>query len=460
MFTRKLTTILIMAALVTGCGDSDQLVLSMEEALGLQVQVLHASADAPAVNVLVDGTPLLTDVDFKDASPFIDLSPGEYDFDVEAIIPGGNAIVIDLPPTSLDANMQYSIVAIGRTADLLSNGAEPLRALVVANEKSPVGAGNVRAQVLHASPDAPEVDVYVTAPDADLTAEAPLGTFAFGEDLGPVEIPAATYQVRVTLAGDPAAIAFDSGAISLPADANLLIAAVNNTTTGSSPISLLVLDGVNSAVEILDIAAPANVRVVHASPDAPAVDVIVNDDFDSPLVPGLKYPDSTPYVAPPAGDYNIKVVDSATQGLIALDLDVTLQAGVQNTVLATDFLSNIQELILTDNNRRVATESKVRIVHASPSAGEVDIYVAAPGTDITTIDPAFTDVPFQAETGYVSLVPGSYEVSVTPPDDPQTVAIYAAVTVDAGGIYTAIARDPLPGDTELGLILLDDFVAL
>ena len=460
MFTRKLAATVVIAGLIAGCGDSNQLVESIERELGLQIQVLHASADAPAVNVLVDGAPLLTDVDFKDASPFLDLLPGEYDIDVEAIIPGGNAVVIDLPPTSLDANTQYSVLAVGRTADLLNNGPEPLRALVLANEISPVGAGNVRAQVVHASPDAPEVDVFVTAPDADLTAEAPLGSFAFGEDLGPVEVPAATYQVRVTLAGDPSAIVFDSGEIALPADANLLIAAVNNTTTGSSPISLLVLDGVNPTVEILDVATPASIRVVHASPDAPAVDVIVNDDFANPLVPGLEFPDFTPYVEPAPGDYNVKVVDSATQGLIALDLDLTLPAGVRNTVLATNFLASIEELILTDNNRRVATESKVRIVHASPSAGVVDIYVAAPGTDITGIEPAFADVPFQAETGYVGLSPGSYEISVTPADDPQTIAIFAPVTVDGAGVYTAIARDPLPGEAELGLILLDDFVVL
>lgn len=457
MFLRNTAAIFILAVSLAGCGDSNQLVESIEQNLGLEIQVLHASADAPKVNVLVDGEAILTEVDFKDASPFLELSPGEYDVDVEAIIPDGNAVVIDLPPTSLEANTQYSVLAIGRTTDLLNNGPEPLRALIIANEKSPVAAASVRAQVVHASPDAPEVDVYVTTPGADLSAEAPLGTFSFGENLGPVEVPAATYQIRVTIAGDPDAVAFDSGEIPLPADANLLIAAVNNTTTGESPISLLVLDGVNPAAEILDAATPANVRVVHASPDAPAVDIVVEDDFDNPLVPGLEFPDFTPYVAPVAGDYNIKVVDSATQGLIALNLDVTLAAGAENTVIATNFLANIEELILTDDNRRVATESKVRIVHGSPSAGDVDIYVAAPGTDISTIDPAFSNVPFQAETGYVSLTPGSYEVSVTPASDPQTVAIFAPVTVEASGIYTAIARDPLPGDTDLGLILLDDF---
>ena len=62
---------------------------------------------------------------------------------------------------------------------------------------------------------APEVDVYATAPGADLAASMPVGTFEFKGDLGPVEVPAGDYQVLVTEAGDAAAIVFDSGTVSL-----------------------------------------------------------------------------------------------------------------------------------------------------------------------------------------------------------------------------------------------------
>ena len=412
------------------------------------VQILHASPDAPPVNITV-ATTVIPDVDYKTGTGILTLPTNTYPVTVEGILPDGStAAVIGPVNLTFQPGTRYSILAVGAVADIAP--------LVLEQPDSDVPAGSVRLRVVHAAPLAPAVAVYATAPGADLTATAPVGTFEFGEDLGPIDVPAGDYQIRVTEAMDPTAVVYDAGTIALADGANLLVSAVENTTTGPSPISLVVQDGTGSA-ELLDVATPADVRVVHASPDAPNVDVVVDNNFANPLVSDLAFPDFTPFVSVPAADYNIKVVDTATQTVTAINVDLSLEAGISYDVLAVDTLANIGEFLAIDDRRRIATESKVRIIHASPAAGPVDIYVTAPGTDLMTVEPTLRSVPFPANTGFLSLTPGDYEVTVTGEGSKMPAIGPAAITVDAGGVYTAIARDAEGGGAPLDLILADDF---
>lgn len=453
MLNRLFTSALALSLIgLAGCDvfDDDDDTVIVETA---SFRVLHASPDAPDVNVLVDGAALVEGAPFKAGTGFNVVAAGTYSVQVDGIVPGGTATVIGPADLTFDANTETTIIAAGNLVDIAP--------LVVTNPRTAVPNGEVRATVVHASPAAPPVDVYVTEPGADLAASAPLGTFSFGETLGPAEVPAGDYQVRVTLENDPATVVYDSGTLTLPDGLDVLIAAVDNTTTGAAPISLVALDDAGAS-EILDVDTPAALRVIHNSPDAPAVDVVVDDNFAQPLIEDLEFPNVAPnptdFVAVPAGDYNVKVTVANDPGVIAIDADLSLDAGVEYSVYAVDFLADIDAQVLVDDRRPVATEAKVRILHGSPSAGDVDIYVTAPGTDITTVDPTFAAVPFRAETGYVGLAGGTYTVTVTPAGDDSVAAIGPLdITIADGGVYTAVARDPLPGQTDLGLILLDDF---
>jgi hypothetical protein len=431
---------------LAGCDDDDDVFAPQSATL----RVVHASPDAPPVNVLVDGATTLANVDYKEGSGFIPLDAGTYDIAVEAITPAGNAVVIDLADTSIAGNTDYSVLAIGKVAG------GSLRALVLSSPTQSIPAGQVRARVVHASPDAPQVDIFVTAPGDSLAGATPLATLAFGEDAGPVTVPGGDYRVRIATPGPGGTVVFDSGTVALPAGADLLIAAVNNTATGSSPVSLVVNTGVGQS-EILDAGTPADLRVGHLSADAPAVDVIANDDFATPAVNALTFPTVTGYLELAPGAYNFKVVDDATQSLTVIEIDPTLVVGTRYSVLAVNDLANIEPLVLTDDLRSIATEAKVRIVHASPTAGPVDIYVTAPGTDITTVSPALSNVPFKAETGFIPLAPGSYDIKVTPTGSPGVVAIAVDALALAGGdVLTAIARDNAGGGAPLGLVVIDE----
>jgi hypothetical protein len=424
---------------LTGCSDSDS------DSSKSDLRVIHGSFDAPNVNVYVDDNAVLEDVPYQVGSGFLQVATGTRTVRVDGILPGGEDTVIG--PVNLDfmENEQTTVIALNEVANI-----EPL---VIVNPMESVPEGQVRVQVAHAAVGVPTVDVYVTAPDAPL--ETPLGTFDFKGLLGPVEVPSATYQIRITPAGNPGIVVFDSGPVLLSEGGNLLIAALNNTGPGMAPVSLLVDDG-GGSFEILDVDTPAAVRVIHNSPDAPPVDIIVNDDFAAPLVEGLPFPEFTTYLEVPADTYNLKVTPENDSETVVLDFDATVDPSGEYSVLAINFLAEIEEWILLDDNRSIATEVKVRIVHGSPSAGNVDIYVTPEGADIADYDPSFTNVPFRAQTGYVSLLDGIYDVTVVPTGTLTPAIGPLTLDLKKGEVYTVIARDAAGGGGPLGVILIDD----
>jgi hypothetical protein len=455
--------------LFAGCDSDDPNFVEVsppppEPLADARLQVLHASPDAPAVNVFVDGEEALTAVDYKTGSGALAVSRGTYNVRVEAIIPGGNADVVDAD-LQLLGGVIYTVAAIGSVAD------ETFAPLIISQVDNPVTPGSARVFVLHGAEGAPEVDVYVTGPDTELVPGlAPLGTFAYTETLGPVEVAAGDYRIRVTGAGDPEQVViYDSGSLPLADGDDLTIAAVTNTLVGAEataaspaqPISLVALNGAGS-LEILTADTPTQLQAVHASPDAGLVDIVV----DGGVAASIDFTEATGYLQVPAGTYNIAVnpAGSAMSAIGPVDLD--LAPGIRHDVVAVGNAVDmtIEPLILTDDPRRVATEAKVRIVHgaSNPAAALVDIYVTAVGAGIADVDPTLPNIAYKANTGFLGLPAGvDYDVTVTVAGT-KDIAIGPATlpVLDAGGIYTAIARDPnplVPGDG-FGVILLDDFL--
>lgn len=443
------TLLLIAAALMLGACSSDNDTVAIAPpppAAQFKLQVLHASVDAPTVNVFVDTDQVLSNVDYKTGSAALVLDEGQYSVRVEGILPGATADVIG--PVDLDfaGDEIYTVAAVNNVA--------AIEAVVISQPDVAVAAGSARLFVLHGAVAAPQVDVFVTAPGADLTASAPVGTFSFKETIGPAEVTAGDYQIRVTLAGDATTVVYDSGTITLNDGDDLTVTAVENTAGGAAPISLVALTGAGSA-EFLDAATPAALQVVHASADAPAVDVLADGNV---IVPSLTYPIATGFLSVPAATYSVSVTVAGNPGAIAIGpVDLELLAGSRTSVLAVDELAAIDALILTDDARRVSTNAQVRIVHAAPAAGAVDIYVTAVGADINAAEPTLENVAFKANTGYLALAAGDYDVTVTPTGSKTAAIGPASVSISDGGVYTAIARNPLPGAMALGLILSDDF---
>ena len=230
MKLKLLTLLLAASALTAACSDDDNDTGPEGQA---RVRVVHASPDAPAVDVLVDDAAALSNVDYLTASDYVELADGAHNVKVNAA--GTSTTVIDADVDLADGT-DYTVIASG----LL----ETIQPIVLEDDNSTPAAGTARVRAIHGAPSAPAVDVYVTAPGADLEAASPaLSNVAFGDVADYLEVPAGDYQVRVTPAGTKTAV-IDSGALTLTSGQVRTAIAVD-APGGGAPFDLLILDDLN-----------------------------------------------------------------------------------------------------------------------------------------------------------------------------------------------------------------------
>jgi major membrane immunogen (membrane-anchored lipoprotein) len=186
----------------------------------------------------------------------------------------------------------------------------------------------------------------------------------------------------------------------------------------------------------------ASVQVTHASPDAPAVDLIVDG---AEVGSDLAFPNSTGYLKVDAGTRNVKV-NVANTSTTAIEGSVPVQANKNYSIFAVNTVANIEPLILEDDLTPPASgNAHVRFIHLSPDAPAVDITL----TDGTIV---FGDYAFKDASAFTPLPAGTYDLQVRVQGTTTVVLDLPGITVQDGKIYTVFARGLVAGagDQALG----------
>jgi LPXTG-motif cell wall-anchored protein len=187
-----------------------------------KVRVVHASPDAPAVDVYVDGNKVLSNVAFFAASDYLDVPAGEHRFQVTPAGAAADAAVIDATAT-VAAGSAYSVVATGKVADI--------KGTILADNLAAPAAGKAHVRVVHASPDTPAVDVKVRNGPTLISSLA----FPNASDYLPVD--AGSYDLIVTPAGSDT-VALDLGSTALEAGKIYDVLAVGLSADGSLKVEV------------------------------------------------------------------------------------------------------------------------------------------------------------------------------------------------------------------------------
>jgi len=226
--------------------------------------------------------------------------------------------------TGMNATSSTGMNATSTGMNATSSGAAPQ---TTNDPASAVANGMAAVRVAHLSPDAPNVDVYVDS-------QRVLSNVGFRTVSQFLVLEPGTHHVRVTAAGNSSQTVFDDN---LTVDAKAYtVAALGEVSGKDHPFAVKVF--------AVDVKKPsgntAAVRLVHAVPDAPAVDVTVKGTNQT-LFDNVAFGQASEYASVPAGTYALQVRAHTPNhdGKVVKTVNVTVKGGTVDSVYAVGYLS-------------------------------------------------------------------------------------------------------------------------
>jgi hypothetical protein len=187
-------------------------------------------------------------------------------------------------------------------------------------------------------------------------------------------------------------------------------------------------------------------RLLHAIPDAPAVDVYINGRLTAP---NLRYSNFTNYFQAPGGIYEVKVYPAGKKTPVLIESNLQLVPSSIYTIAAVpDGSVGDGSLlpILEPLPGPTPGYAMIRFSHLSSGTPAVDITL--PDGKIL-----FKDVEFKDVTGYIPVPPGNYTVQARATGTNNVVLIVPNINLKPNKIYTVYAVGKPTGAPPLQVLI-------
>jgi hypothetical protein len=214
-------------------------VIAVVPALGAMAQsnegeviVVHGVPDL-LVDVYVNGDLTLEDFAFGDVAGPLALPEGSYDLEIYAA---------DADPETddpaLSGTTDLPAGAVATIAAYLQEGGTPTLGVFV-EDNSATDAGNARVTARHLA-DFGAVDI--------LANDGPVFEGVTNGQGGDIEVPADTYNIKITAAGDAETVAFDAD-VALAEGTNTIAYAIGSVADGSFEVATAAISGLAASPE-------------------------------------------------------------------------------------------------------------------------------------------------------------------------------------------------------------------
>ena len=416
-----------------------------------RLQVIHNAADPAAamVDIYLNGTRILDDFGFRDATEFID-APAGTPINI-GVAGSSSASVTDTIKNftvTLTENETYVAIANGvldpNSFESNPDGRNTAFTLFIKAMARETGtSSDVDFFVLHGSTDAPTVDVLVRNVAPLVLAD----DAAYGDITDYITVPAysqyildvtpgddnttiiASFQADLSGLGGGAAVVFASGFLDPSANQNgeafgIFAALPNGTVVEFPSVQLARLQVIHNAGDIL----------------ADPVDIYVNgsmflDDFAFRAATQFNY-------APAGVELNIGVApgNSGSVNDTLKNFQVTLENGNTYVAIANGVLDPNSYAANPDGRSTAITLFVKEMARETGTGSDVDFFVLHGATDAPTVDVIARDVATLVDdaaygdiTGYISVPPAAYTLDLTLADGTTLVQSYVADLSSLGG---------------------------
>jgi hypothetical protein len=422
-------SVCLAAAALAGCGLNPS-----GDGTGTTMRVVNLIPGSTSVTVTVGNSAFMTAAPFQAITPYQGIPAGGYTIKVNL---GGNATPAFTATTTLLNVSAYSFLTFGAASNVIGL---VLSDTVLTN----VPAANFALSLANASPTAGAIDVYLTAPGADLSGVSPiLAGVVYQGNTNFVNVPVGNYQLRVTRSGTKEVI-FDGP---MPAVAEGSGQAVVAYSRGSSRLVNVLLLTSGGAATYIDNRL-AQLKAVNASSVASPLNVFVDGTLTLANIP---YTGASNYQRVASGTRAITVEASATPGAALLTTSPNLVPATDTSMALYGSAGALSALVLTDSNVSTVTgQAQVRIVNVSPDLASIDVYA---NQALTT-----SGVAMNSASSYALLnasVDGTdYQFDFNLAGTATPVLTLPKVTLTLASVYTIYVMGPA---NALQAIVVQDF---
>lgn len=190
-----------------------------------------------------------------------------------------------------------------------------------------------------------------------------------------------------------------------------------------------------------------NIRILHSSPTAPAVDVYANNSL---VAENLTFGSLSEYINLSAGEYTIYIYQAGTKDNPLFNKVVDLTPNNYYTAAAINLPGNLDLSLIQDANGSLNPSiSFLRTVQLSPTAPLLDV-------SISNGRKLFKFLEYKEQSGYLPISPGIYDLSIFPSNATAFVTLIPNAKIDMAKFYTIYIIGLMGSDPQLTGIIVSD----